>query len=95
MDTNSIIIYLACIFFLFLFGKIFVVPLKILLKIIINSILGGILIFFINLIGGIFNLHIGLNIITSIIVGVLGLPRSYFISYIKINYLRIYKFQTQ
>lgn len=39
-----------------------------------NSILGGILIFVINLIGGIFAFHIGLNILTAILVGLLGIP---------------------
>ena len=70
MDTN-IITYLACICFLFIFGR---VPIKKILKLIINSILGGLTIFLINLVGGIWGFHIGLNIFTSILVGVLGLP---------------------
>lgn len=74
LDSNTVIIYLACIFFLFLFGRIFIVPLKTILKLVGNSILGGILIFIINLIGGAFNFHIGLNIGTSLIVGILGVP---------------------
>ena len=73
MDTN-IITYLACICFLFIFGRIFIVPIKKILKLIINSILGGLTIFLINLVGGIWGFHIGLNIFTSILVGVLGLP---------------------
>ena len=67
MDTN-IITYLACIW------RIFIVPIKKILKLIINSILGGLTIFLINLVGGIWGFHIGLNIFTSILVGVLGLP---------------------
>ena len=73
MDTN-LITYLACICFLFIFGKIFIVPIRKVLKIVVNSILGGITIFLINLIGGIWGFHIGLNIFTSILVGILGLP---------------------
>lgn len=83
MEANTIITYLACILFLFIIGRIFIVPLKFILKLIFNSIIGGILIFVINLIGGIFNFHIGLNIITAIVVGILGVPRSYFISNFK------------
>ena len=74
MDFNSIIAYVACIFFLFIFGKIFIVPIKTILKLIINSILGGITICVINLIGSFFNFHIGLNLITSIFAGILGIP---------------------
>lgn len=76
MDTNSIIVYVACIIFLFLIGKFFIIPLKSIGKIIGNSILGGILIFIVNSIGSIFNFHIGLNVGTSIITGILGVPRS-------------------
>ena len=73
MDTN-IITFLACICFIFIFGRIFIVPFKKILKFIINSILGGLTICIINLIGAGFNFHIGLNIFTSILVGLLGLP---------------------
>lgn len=73
MDTN-LITYLACICFLFIFGRVFIVPIKKVLKLVVNSILGGITIFLINLIGGTFGFHIGLNVFTSILVGLLGLP---------------------
>ncbi len=73
MDTN-LLTYLACICFLFIFGRVFIVPIKKVLKLVFNSILGGITIFLINLIGSSFGFHIGLNIFTSIIIGLLGLP---------------------
>ena len=74
MDFNSILAYVACIIFLFIFGKIFILPIKSIMKLVLNSILGGILIFVINLIGANFGFHIGINIVTSIFVGFLGLP---------------------
>ena len=73
MDTN-LIVYLACICFIFIFGRIFIVPLKKILKLVFNSILGGVTIYIINLIGGSFGFHIGLNFFTSIVIGLLGLP---------------------
>ena len=60
MDTN-LLTYLACICFIFIFGRIFILPLKKILKLVFNSILGGICIFVINLIGATFQFHIGLN----------------------------------
>ena len=87
MDTN-IITFLACICFIFVFGRIFILPLKKILKLIFNSILGGILIFVINLIGGTFGFHIGLNVGTSILVGILGIPRSSFINSIENIYVK-------
>lgn len=71
---NNIITYLACICFIFIFGRIFIVPIKKILKLVLNSVLGGLTIFIINLIGAGFNFHIGLNVFTSILVGLLGLP---------------------
>ena len=44
LDTN-VITYLACICFLFLFGRIFIVPVKKILKLVLNSIIGGLVIF--------------------------------------------------
>lgn len=73
MDTN-LLTFVACICFLFIFGKIFILPIKKILKLVINSILGGFAIFLINLVGANFGFHIGLNIFTSILVGLLGLP---------------------
>ena len=73
MEIN-IIAYLACICFLFIFGRIFIVPIKKILKLVFNSILGGVVIFLINIIGANFNFHIGLNFYTSIIIGLLGIP---------------------
>ena len=83
MNIN-IITYLACICFLFIFGRIFIVPITKILKIIINSILGGIAIFLINLVGGIWGFHIGLNIFTSLMIGLLGLPGSVCLIIIKL-----------
>ena len=73
MNTN-IITYLACICFLFIFGRIFVVPISKILKLVLNSIFGGITIYLINWIGGMVGFHIGLNIFTSVLIGILGLP---------------------
>ena len=84
MEANSVMIFLGCVIFLFVVGRFFIWPLKTIGKLILNSLLGGFLIFFINLIGGIFGFHIGLNVITSIIVGTLGLPGAIILILIKL-----------
>lgn len=84
VDFNNIIAFIACIFFLFIFGKLFIVPIKTILKLVLNSFLGAFLIYIINLIGALWNFHIGINIITSIFVGVLGIPGAIAIVIIKI-----------
>ena len=83
LDTN-VITYLTCICFLFLFGRIFIVPVKKILKLVLNSIIGGIVIFIINLVGASFGFHIGLNFFTSIVIGFLGLPGAVILIIIKL-----------
>ena len=74
MDINTIGIIGICIIIFLIFGKIFIWPLKKILKLIVNWILGGVLIYIINVIGMNFGFHIGLNIVTSLLVGFLGVP---------------------
>ena len=83
MNTN-LITYLACICFLFIFGRVFLGPIKKVLKLVINSFLGGVVIFIINMIGANFGFHIGLNFFTSILVGLLGLPGAVCLIIVKI-----------
>ena len=78
MDIN-ILIMISCICILFVIGRIFIVPIKWILKLAFNSILGGFLIWFINIIGGAWGFHIGLNLYTSLIVGFLGIPGAIFL----------------
>ena len=84
MDTNTIITYLACICLLFLFGRIFILPIKNILKLVFNSVLGGFFIYIINLFGSAFGFHIGLNIVTAALVGLLGLPGAVLLIVIKL-----------
>ncbi len=74
LDTNNILIISACIVAIMLVGMIVRVKIWKIIKLIFNSILGGVLIFLINQIGTTFGLHIGLNVITSIFIGIFGIP---------------------
>ena len=67
MDTNTIT-FLACICFLFIFGRLFIIPLKKILKIILNSCIGAGFIYVVNIIGANFGFHIGLNFFTTVLI---------------------------
>lgn len=88
MNLN-ILIGISCICILFVIGKIFIIPIKKVLKLIFNSILGGALIFLINLIGGGWGFHIGLNIYTSVLVRDFRSARCYFFDYYQVDFRRI------
>ena len=70
---------------LFVIGKIFIVPIKWILKLVFNSILGGLIIWIINLIGGTWGFRIGLNIYTSALVRIFRNSRSNFSNIAEIN----------
>ena len=74
MDINSVITLGVCVVFIYIIGKIFAFPLKKILKIVLNSILGGFIIYLINILGANFGFFIGINIFTAMFVGLLGIP---------------------
>lgn len=74
MDIVTILFYLVGLALIFLIGKLLVVPFKILIRLLLNGIMGGIVLFLFNLVGGIFNLYLAINPLNAIIVGFLGVP---------------------
>jgi len=69
-----VLAWIAGILIVLVFGKALALPMKIILRLIINGILGGIAILIINFIGSYFGFNISLNVVSSLIAGVLGLP---------------------
>ncbi len=75
MDRGLIILaWIIGVLIVFAFGKAMLLPLKILLRLVINGILGGIAIIIINLIGAPLGFTISLNLFSAFVAGVLGLP---------------------
>lgn len=59
---------------LFLLGKALLIPLKIILRLVLNSIVGGVALMVVNFIGMNFGVLIPLNVINAMTVGILGVP---------------------
>ncbi|MBO5349545.1 MAG: pro-sigmaK processing inhibitor BofA family protein [Clostridia bacterium] len=74
MGNYAFLVYIGCIIMIIIIGKIFIVPFKKIFKLIFNSIMGGVLIYIINIIGSNFNFHIGINWGTILCSGILGIP---------------------
>ena len=85
MEINGLII-ISCICMMFVFGRIFIVPIKWIFKLVFNSILGGMVIWIINLIGAAWGFHIGLNIYNSVLVRCFRSARCGVFGFAKINY---------
>ena len=84
MEVKMLLIYVACIIVIIIVGKVFIVPIKIIGKLIINSILGVVLLYIINLVGALWQFHIGINVITALVVGILGIPGAVLLAILKI-----------
>lgn len=66
--------FLIALVALFVLVKVFSWPFKILVKLIINGVLGAALLFIVNVVGQHFGVQIGINAITALIAGFFGVP---------------------
>lgn len=73
-DFNVILAYLFGIFLIYIVGRIFLMPLKIIFKLIYNGLIGGLMLWVLNFIGGYFSFTIAINPITALVAGFLGFP---------------------
>ena len=74
MGIEVIFAYVFGIIMLFLVAKLLLIPIKIVWKLAVNAVIGGITLLLINFIGGFFGLYIPINIITALTTGILGVP---------------------
>lgn len=84
MESKVILSFIACILIILIYGKSFYLPIKRVVKLVANSVLGAFIIFVINLVGTSFDFHIGLNIFNAIVVGILGIPGAILLIILKI-----------
>lgn len=74
IDITVILAYIIGILLFFMLGRLFLLPMKILLKLVYNIILGGLALIVINLVGSSFQFHISFNPVSALIAGLLGIP---------------------
>ena len=73
-DIGIVLAYSAGIMLIFMLSWILVIPFKIVKKFIISALVGGLLIILFNFFGQFTDVYIGVNEITALVVGVLGIP---------------------
>jgi len=71
---QTILVYILAVLGVCLIAKIFSAPIKLIIKLLINALIGGIALIIINWIGGFFSFHIDLNFFSALITGALGVP---------------------
>ncbi len=73
-DIGIVLAYSAGIMLIFMLSWILVIPFKIVGKFVLNALIGGLLIILFNFFGQLTGVNIGVNEITALIVGLLGVP---------------------
>ncbi|ADG80970.1 pro-sigmaK processing inhibitor BofA [Thermincola ferriacetica] len=71
---GAVLAFTIGLLILIVVGNVLVVPLKYVVKFVANGVLGGILLWLVNLVGAGFSLHVPINIVTALIAGFLGIP---------------------
>lgn len=75
MDLNQkIIAALLAVFFLIALLRVFRTPLKIAIRLLVNTLLGFLALWAVNLTTGITGISLGLNLLNALVIGILGLP---------------------
>jgi len=74
MDINIIIAFVLGLLLIYLIGRVMLAPLKWIVKLLINAVVGGVILWVINFFGTYVSIHIPLNPITALTAGFLGIP---------------------
>lgn len=78
-EMGVFLTYAGAVILIFLVGKVFFWPIKLILKLLLSSVLGGAFIFILNILAGVFGILGGgilipFNALNALTVGILGLP---------------------
>lgn len=82
----TVVGFLLGLLIIFVIARVFLKPVKFIIKLVANSVLGAFFIWIINLLGKGICVHIGLNPVTAIVAGALGIPGVILILLLQIFY---------
>lgn len=74
MDLTAAFWYVAGIILLLICVQVLAKPLEWLARAVGNSILGGVVLWLIGLVGSLFHLHVAVNPVSAVVAGLLGAP---------------------
>jgi len=74
VNDQEIVLYILGLIVMLVVVTLFKKPVKFILKLVVNTFLGGLALMLLNTFGSAINLSIGVNPITAFTCGVLGLP---------------------
>ena len=72
--TEQIAIGLLILFAIVAAGRLFSAPFKTLMKVLLNTLLGFVAVFLLNLTTPVTGLSLGFNLLNALVIGILGVP---------------------
>ena len=74
IDLNVLVAFVFAALLLYVLARVLLVPIKIIIRLMGNVFVGGVLLVVFNILGSFFGLSVGINMITALVVGFLGVP---------------------
>ncbi|MCR3921026.1 MAG: pro-sigmaK processing inhibitor BofA family protein [Firmicutes bacterium] len=74
IELNVVVAAIFGLFMLYYVGRMLVTPARIVARVLLTGVVGIVVLFVFNLVAGIFSLNIGINAVTALVVGYMGLP---------------------
>ncbi|HHT36607.1 MAG: pro-sigmaK processing inhibitor BofA family protein [Candidatus Wallacebacter cryptica] len=74
MNVSIVFSYLLGLVILYFLARLMLIPLRVIARLLINGIIGGLLLATFNLAGSYFGLYLAINPITVLVAGLLGVP---------------------
>jgi inhibitor of the pro-sigma K processing machinery len=74
MELTVIIAYLFGLVLLYILARLLLIPLRLAIRLLINGVIGGLLLWLVNLLGMFVGVYLPINPITALVAGFLGIP---------------------
>jgi inhibitor of the pro-sigma K processing machinery len=74
VELNIILAYAFGLILLYIVGYILLIPIKWIIKLMYNGIIGGIMLIVLNFVGGFWGIGLAINPVTALVAGILGVP---------------------
>lgn len=73
-EINVMVAYAFGILLIYILGRMFLMPMKFIFRLVYNALIGGVMLWVLNLVGAHIGFTIAINPITALVAGFLGLP---------------------
>ncbi len=84
IEAEAVLAYVFGLILLYLAGWLLLAPFKVVLKLILNALIGGVILVLINLFGGSWGIYVGINPVTALITGFFGIPGAILLLFLQI-----------